>query len=212
MKRLISGLLLAAAILAAPLTARAAAPTAFKAKGQVNSLMDGEPQEMSVVISFKGGKVRVETTSKDIGKSIMVGRKGHDEIAMLDPEQKMIVRMKPSALRGASNDDAPQFDTLLDPAGFKALVVKEGKKMGPGEGILGHKTTIYERTKGTTRMKVWLADDLELPLRLEGKSKNGDQFKMRITSLDLSPKFAKDDFDDSPAGYSEVKAETNEQN
>ncbi len=208
MKRLISGLFLAAA-LSIPAPAQAAAPPAFKAKGQIHSVTDGEPQDMHVAISFKGGKVRVETTSKDIGKSIMVGRKGRDEIAMLDPEQKMIIRMKPSALRGANQDDAPQFDTLLDPAGFKSLVVKEGKKVGTGEGILGHKTTIYERHRSGGKMRIWLADDVELPLRIEGKSGKGDVFKLRITALDLSPSFGKDDFDDSPPGYSEVKAESN---
>ena len=122
MNRLLSGLFLAAAIALPAPAALAAAPSVFKAKGEVNSVTDGEPQSMRVTISFKSGKVRVVTESKDVGTSIVVAHKGKDMVAMLDPEQKMVVKMKPSVMRGANQDDLASFDTLLDPAGFKAIV------------------------------------------------------------------------------------------
>lgn len=211
MNQLLSGLLIAAAIAIPAPSALAAAPTAFKAKGEVNAVTDGESQKMRVTISFKSGMVRVETESQEVGKSIVVAHKGKDQVAMLDPDQKMVVRMKPSAMRGASEDDLTSFDTLLDPGGFKALVTKEGKKVGPGEGILGHKTTVWERSSKRGKTRVWLADDLELPLRVEGRSQNGDRFDLRVTAIDLKPRFGKDDFDDTPPGYTEVKAESEDE-
>lgn len=210
MKQLLSGLFLAAALALPAPAALAAAPASFRAKGEVSSVTDGEAQNMRVTISFKGGKVRVETESKDIGKSIVVAHKGKDEVAMLDPDQKMVVKMRPSAMRGASQDDLTSFDTLLDPGGFKAVVTKQGKKVGPGEGILGHKTTIWERNSKQGKTRVWLADDLDLPLRVEGKAQNGDKFNLKVTAIDLKPTFGKDEFDDTPPGYTEVKAESEE--
>jgi hypothetical protein len=211
MLRILSGVVLATAVslqgAALPAPAWAAAPPAFKAKGHVHSITDGESQDMNVAVSYKSGKVRVETMSKDIGKSIMVAHKGKDSVAMLDPDQKMIVRMKPSAMRGAAQDDVPQFDVLLDPGGFKKMVEKEGRKVGPGDAILGHKTTIWERTQKSGKMRVWLADDVDLPLRMEGKSNKGDSFKLAISALDLKPTFGKDDFNDAPSGYQEISAE-----
>jgi len=209
MKRLISGLLLTAFGVAVQGPAIAAQPAAFKATGQVHTVTDGDAQDMAITVSYKAGKVRVVTDSRDAGRSIMVAQKGRDTVAMLDPEQKMVVRMNPSAMRsGAAKDDMPQFDAILDPGGFKHLVVKEGKRLGVGGALIGHKTTLYERTRGSTTMKVWLADDLELPLKIEGKSGKGDRFDMKVTSIDLTPTFGKDDFDQTPPGYTEIKAET----
>lgn len=210
MKRAVSAIFLAAALLA-PLPANSA-PLAFRAHGQVKSVADGEAQDMTMVLSFKGGRVRIETDSKDAGKSVMVARKGIDTVAMLDPSQKLIVRMKPSALRGRDNGcGQPSFEQLLDPTGFKVYLKKEGKRVGPGGAFLGHTTTLYQRSCKGDSMKIWFAEDLDLPLKMEGTSSKGDRFALKITSLDLKPNFGKSEFDDSPPGYQEIKAETNGQ-
>ncbi|MBU6428100.1 MAG: hypothetical protein KGR26_03740, partial [Cyanobacteria bacterium REEB65] len=103
--------------------------------------------------------------------------------------------------------DFTSYQTLLDPTGIKAYILKRGHKVGAGPALLGHATTVYQADRKGNSIEVWLADDLSLPLRIAGHSAKGSQFAINITHLDLHPAFGRHEFDERPPGYQEIKAQ-----
>ena len=212
MKRLATGILAGGLALATAPAAHAASVGQFLARGTFESMADGQAQDVALTIAFKTGHIRIESNSKDSGKSIILATRGKDDVAMLDPVQKIVVHMKPSMLKAASGVDSADigsYQSLLDPVGFKGYIVKHGKKLGAGPSILGHATTLYQAERKGDGMKVWLADDVSLPLQIEGHSASGGHFSIHITSLDLHPSFGAHEFDELPPGYQDIRAELN---
>lgn len=213
MKKLAAALLGTSLAIGAASAARAAAaPRVFEASGVFRSQSGADSQNVQLTIGYQAGHVRIETSSRDAGKSIILATKGKDDVAMLDPAQKVVVHMKPSALaaaNGGSSADLTGFQSMLDPTGLKAFVLEHGHRVGPGPGILGHPTTVYEAQRKGNDMKVWMANDLSLPLKIEGHSTAGSRFDVDITRLNLHPRFSRHYFDDKPPGYTDIQAQSN---
>ena len=208
-----AGLGAAVLVAGAGSAALAAPPSVFEATGIFHSVTEGGAQDVGLTIAFKSGHVRIETRSKAAGTSIIVVDKGNDDVAMIDPSQKVVVHMKPSMLKAADGADAgalSSYQGMLDPAHFRTFILEHGgHKVGPGPGILGHRTTVYEATRKGSEMKVWLANDLSLPLKIEGRSAAGVSFDVNITSLNLHPAFGAHFFDATPPGYTDIRAQPN---
>ncbi len=209
----VAGLGAAAMVAGAGSAVLAAPPSVFQATGVFHTVTESGAQNVGITIDFKSGHVRIETHSKEAGTSIIVVDKGKDDVAMIDPSQKVVVHMKPSMLKaanGANAGDLSSYQGMLDPAHFRAFIMEHGgHKVGPGPGILGHRTTVYEANRKGDEMKVWLADDLSLPLKIEGRSAAGGSFDVDITSLNLHPAFGAQVFDATPPGYTDIRAQAN---
>jgi len=182
------------------------APKSFVATGTLENRLDGEREEQAIVLAFHQGSLRVEATGKDGARTVFVVRKGDREVAMLDPAQKVVVKLSPAAMRQPGTPTGLGFDQLLDPEGFRRALLKEGRKVGPGETLAGEATTIWTRSVKDGQARIWLSDRLQLPMRVDGSS-GRDGFRLDIRRIDMAPKFNADTFNPMPKGYQEFKGE-----
>ncbi|MEB3299149.1 MAG: hypothetical protein VKO21_06655 [Candidatus Sericytochromatia bacterium] len=207
-KRMLPAVTLAAGFaVGTPAVATAAtAPKSFVASGVLENRIEGERDEQKIVLSFHQGSLRVEATGKDGGQTVFVVRKGDRDIAMLDPAQKVVVRLTAAAMKQPGTPTGLGFDQLLDPEGFRRTLMKEGRKVGPGERLAGEATTVWTRAVKDGTARIWLSDRLQLPLRVDGTS-GKDGFRLDIRRIDLTPKFTSDTFNPHPRGYQELKGD-----
>lgn len=181
-------------------------PRSFVATGTLENRLDGEREEQAIVLSFHQGSLRVEATGRDGSRTVFVVRKGDREVAMLDPAQKVVVKLSPAAMRQPGTPTGIGFDQLLDPDGFRKALLKEGRKVGPGETLAGEATTIWTRSVRDGQARIWLSDRLQLPMRVDGSS-GKDGFRLDIRRIDMTPRFNADTFNPMPKGYQEFKGE-----
>lgn len=189
-----------------PFPALAAPPSAFQATGTARAYgSDAPPQPVPISLYYQGGQIRLEMRIPDQGTQIILAKKGHPKVTLLDPQARVAFRINSEAM--SAQEGVPSIEQLVDLASWKQQLAKGGKPLGRTETVAGQRCTLWEKRDGKNLHTVWFSDSLELPMRIETTSGGKARFGFTVT------RFAEKDSPASlfavPKGYQEADLDPN---
>lgn len=192
-------------------------PNSLMMQMVVSSKQGGRPMQGNVQLWYANKKFRLEVTSnmnmsqtntpvKISNKATFVMDVNSKVGFMIDDNSKTAIKIdqnQVSRMTGAPAQGPQTFtdpSSLTDPAKLKAEIQKAGGKQVGKATLLGHACSIWQMSgkaqvpvaqgKMEEQMittKVWLADDLGMPLKVEVKSdKMGNIVNMRATQVQVN--------------------------
>lgn len=197
---------------------------------QISSKQGGRPLKADAKLWYANQKFRAEITSNmnmAQGKSpVKISNKAtiitdlKSKIAyMIDDGSKTAIKIDQAQVQQMTGGQSgPQSftdpATLTDPGKIQAEIKKAGGKVVGKTTIKGHPVTIYQMTNNATlpdgsgksvaqsiTTKVWLADDIGMPLKVEATSnKMGQVMLMNVTNIQTNVPVSNSLFG-VPSGY-----------
>lgn len=184
---------------------------------EISSKQGNRPIKATAQLWYANQKFRAEITSnlnmsnqntpvKINNKATFITDLKSKVAYMLDDSSKMAIKIDQSQVsQMTGNAQGPQTFTdpgsLTDPAKIQAEIKKHGGKVVGKTKMLGHPVTIYQMSNKVNMptaqggkavpqnvtTKVWLADDVGMPLQVEANSdKMGQIMSMKTTKLQVN--------------------------
>jgi len=189
LNRLIPALVVSS-LAAMPLAAVAAPPSSFTASGTALIHASGKQPETRtpVKIFYQQGQMRLEMAVPDYGDSVILAQKGKAALTMMDVKQKFAFTVTPDAM--PQDGASLPLQQLMDLTSWKGLLAKQGKRLQGKDVLANQSCSIWQAVQGATTTKIWFADALELPMRLEGASGGKPTFTFDVQSISTKGKLA----------------------
>lgn len=170
--------------------AEAAPPSSFTATGTARIHAQGKAPETRtpVKVYYQAGQMRLELTMPDYGDSVILAQKGKTALTMMDPQQKVAFTLTPDAM--PQEGGAMPMQQIMDLAGWKALLAKEGKRLAGQEVKAGQNCSLWQTQQGGMTTKIWFADALELPMQIESASAGKPQFSFSVQTISTKGKLS----------------------
>jgi len=197
---------------------------------QISSKQGNKPLKADAKLWYQNQKFRAEITSnmnmaqgnspvKISNKATIITDLKTQIAYMLDASSKTAIKIDQAQVKQMTGSQkGPQTftdpGTLTDPGKIQAEIKKAGGKVVGKAKIKGHPVTIYQMTNNANMhdgsgktvaqsitTKVWLADDIGMPLKVEAISnKMGQIMLMNVTSIQTNVPVSNSLFG-VPAGY-----------
>lgn len=200
-----------------------ALPSSLIANYTISSKQNGKPVSAKAKIYYAGQKFRAEISSNANTSSSPVRVSNNATIIMdtrtkvgylLDAGSRTAIKIDQNQMKavtggGSGPSSLADPSSLTDTAKLKAEIARQGGKQVGKANILGQSCTIWQMSgkvpmQGTTHnvtSKVWLADAIGMPLKMEANSdKAGQIMSMQATALQVNVPVNNSMFG-VPAGY-----------
>lgn len=186
-----------------------AAPKTMQLTAQTTVVNGKETITFESVTRVKDAKLRVETK----GAVKMPDGQAMNSVMIIDPASQAMYMLNDKtkqAMKVKLDQAAAQMNLgtglSADPAKIRAELQKQGGKVIGRETLLGHQTEIWSvdyqsPAKETSTAKVWLAKDLNMPLKVEVTTKGkGQTMALKVTDVKTNLALA-DSLFQVPQGY-----------
>lgn len=181
---------LGASALGTDAPAFAAPPATFTATGQAVIHASGKVPETRtpVKVYYHQGQMRLEMTTPDYGDSIVLAKKGHAAITLMDTKQKLAFTVTPDAM--PQDEGNLPMEQIMDLTSWKPLLQKKGKRLPGKEVKAGQACSLWQTVQGQTTTRIWFADALELPMQIESAVSGKPRFQFSVTSVSTKGKLS----------------------
>ncbi|PKL77738.1 MAG: hypothetical protein CVV27_04650 [Candidatus Melainabacteria bacterium HGW-Melainabacteria-1] len=195
---------------------------------EINSKQGTRPVKANAKLWYANQKFRAEVSSNlntsQANTPVRIGNKAtivmdlKSKIGyMIDDSSKMAIKIDEKQVGNMTGNSAQGNRSftdpamLTDPAKVKAEIIRQGGKQIGKEKLLGHNCTIWQMSgkmpaaqgqpAQTATSKVWLADALGMPLKVQvSTDKQGEIVSMRVTNVQVNVPVNNNLFG-VPAGY-----------
>lgn len=217
------GVILTTIFLASVVTPSLAAPQSVQLEAETSISNGGEKFVINSSMFYGNKKIRIDSEVKasnpasmpaGFGKTSMVFDSDKNVAYMMTPQTKTALKMDMKTMQqmqggnpGASNMTSKM---MSDPGEIKSELQKQGGKMVGAETVLGHLCDIWQAPmkmptqQGTTEnatVKIWIANKINIPLKMEATSTAKGKFMTYIAkSVKTDAKFDPATFE-VPKGY-----------
>lgn len=191
---------------------------------QVSSHQGSRPVTANAKVWYADSKVRAEINSNMAPQNTGTVRISNKATIVIDLNTKVGYLIDDGS-RTAIRVDSSQLPnngpggsltnpaTITDPAKIRAEIQRQGGKIVGKANLLGHPCTIWQMTSTqkvpnaqgqpvaqAVTSKVWLADDLSVPLKVDVTSASGNLVSLNVTSVQANVPVSGGIFG-VPAGY-----------
>lgn len=191
----------------------------------ISSKQGSKPVTANATLWYANQKFRAEVTSNMTATNspVKIGNKAtivmdiKSKVGyLIDDSSKIAIKVDQTQLQSATGGKTGPKSfadpaQMTDPAKIKAEIQRQGGKVVGSANLLGHKCTIWQMSgkvpaqqgqpAQNVTAKVWLADDLGMPLKVEVRGdKMGEIMNMRATNVQVNVPVSNSKFG-IPAGY-----------